>query len=82
MENLLLVQPADFGGQKRKFLRFETLTQVPFDRALIDADLLAPDAIVWLNAYHAALRGMLEPHLDAINDSETLAWLAAATAPI
>jgi Xaa-Pro aminopeptidase len=82
MENLLLVQPADFGGQKRKFLRFETLTQVPFDRALIDADLLAPDAIAWLNAYHAALRAKLEPHLDAIDDSETLAWLAAATAPI
>ena len=82
MENLLLVQPADFGGQKRKFLRFETLTQVPFDRALIDADLLAPDAIAWLNAYHAGVRGMLEPHLDAIDDSETLAWLAAATAPI
>jgi len=82
MENLLLVQPADFGGQKRKFLRFETLTQVPFDRALIDADLLALDAIAWLNAYHAGVRGMLEPHLDAIDDSETLAWLAAATAPI
>ena len=28
LENLLLVQPADFGAQKRKFLKFETLTQV------------------------------------------------------
>jgi Xaa-Pro aminopeptidase len=82
MENLLLVRPADFGGQKRKFLRFETLTQVPFDRALIDAALLAPDAIAWLNDYHAELRGKLEPHLDVIDDAETLAWLAAATAPI
>jgi Xaa-Pro aminopeptidase len=82
MENLLLVQKADFGGQKRKFLRFETLTQVPFDRALIDPELLAPDAIAWLNAYHAELRARLEPHLDAIDDAETLAWLAAAAAPI
>ncbi len=82
MENLLLVQPADFGAQKRKFLRFETLTQVPFDRALIEPDLLSPEAIAWLNAYHAAVWGKLEPHLQAAGDSETLAWLRQATAPI
>jgi Xaa-Pro aminopeptidase len=82
MENLVLVQPADFGAQKRKFLRFETLTQVPFDRALIDPDLMAPDIVAWLNAYHAALRGKLEPYLGAADDSETLAWLRSATAPI
>ena len=82
MENLLLVQPADFGAQKRKFLRFETLTQVPFDRALIEPDLLSPEAIAWLNAYHAAVWGKLEPHLQAAEDSETLAWLRQATAPI
>jgi Xaa-Pro aminopeptidase len=82
LENLLLVQPADFGDQKRKFLRFETLTQVPFDRALIDPDLLTPDAANWLNAYHAKLRLKLEPYLHPANDAETLAWLATATAPI
>ncbi len=82
LENLQLVQPADFGGQKRKFLRFETLTQVPFDRALIDPLLLNPDALNWLNAYHARLRLQLEPLLQPEEDAETLAWLADATAPI
>jgi Xaa-Pro aminopeptidase len=43
LENLLLVQPAGFPPQQRKFLRFETLTQVPFDRALIEPALLTPD---------------------------------------
>ena len=86
LENLLLVQPEDFGGkteaQKRKFLRFETLTQVPFDRALIDPELLNPDALNWLNMYHAGVGQRLEPDLRAAKDAEALAWLAAATAPI
>ncbi len=82
LENLLLVQPAEFGDQKRKFLRFETLTEVPFDRALIDPELLTPEAVGWLNAYHAEVRRKLEPHLNQGHDAETLAWLAAATAPV
>jgi Xaa-Pro aminopeptidase len=82
LENLLLVQPADFGAQKRKFLRFETLTQVPFDRALIDPALLAPDALSWLDAYHDGVRTRLSPLLHGPADAEALAWLKAATAPI
>jgi Xaa-Pro aminopeptidase len=78
MENLVLVQPADFGVQKRKFLRFETLTLAPFDRALIDPALLAPAELAWLNAYHAHVREALTPHLPP----EVADWLQQATAPI
>lgn len=82
LENLLLVQPAELAEQKRRFLRFETLTQVPFDRALIDPELLDPDALAWLNAYHAGVRQRLEPLLRDDADAVALAWLRAATAPI
>jgi Xaa-Pro aminopeptidase len=80
MENLVLVQPADFGDQKRKFLRFETLTLAPFDRALIDPALLPADALGWLNAYHARVRDALSPLLP--DEPEVLAWLESATAEI
>jgi Xaa-Pro aminopeptidase len=80
LENLLLVQPADFAEQKRRFLRFETLTLAPFDRALINPSLLSPEALAWLNAYHLRVRDELSPHL--AEAPEVLAWLAAATAPI
>ena len=41
LENLVLVQPAPFPkAAKKPFLRFETLTLVPFDRALIEPALL------------------------------------------
>jgi Xaa-Pro aminopeptidase len=82
LENLLLVQKAAFGEQKRKFLRFETLTQVPFDRALIDPGLLDADALDWLNAYHAGVLQRLEPFLSDSEDANTLHWLKAASAPI
>jgi Xaa-Pro aminopeptidase len=78
LENLELVQPAAFPETAKKFLRFETLTLVPFDRALIEPELLAPDALSWLNAYHARVQAALAPLLPA----EVKTWLEEATAPI
>jgi Xaa-Pro aminopeptidase len=82
LENLLLVQPAAFRDQRRKFLRFETLTLAPFDRALIAPELLSPDALAWLNAYHARVQAEIGSLLDPVEDAAALAWLEAATAPI
>jgi Xaa-Pro aminopeptidase len=78
LENLVLVQPAAFAAQQRKFLRFETLTLAPFDRALIEPAFLSAAARDWLDAYHARVRAALAPLLDAA----TRDWLEAATAPI
>lgn len=80
LENLVLVQPADFGAQARQFLRFETLTLVPFDRALIAPEMLTPAALDWLNAYHARVYAALAPHLG--DAPEVLDWLARASAII
>ncbi|HVE21174.1 MAG TPA: aminopeptidase P family protein [Acidocella sp.] len=80
LENLLLVQEADFPDARKTFLRFETLTLAPFDRALIDPAQLEPAARTWLNAYHERVRATLSPHLaaqPAVQD-----WLNRATAPI
>jgi Xaa-Pro aminopeptidase len=82
LENLLLVQPAEFPASKRKFLHFETLTLAPFDKALIETGILSPAALAWLNMYHARVRLILSAHLDPARDAETLAWLALATQPI
>lgn len=78
MENLLLVQKANLPAAQKPFLRFETLTLVPFDRALIEPDLLSPDALNWLNAYHATLRTIL---LSLLSE-DAQAWLCEATAPL
>jgi len=78
LENLLLVQPVDLPGAMKPFLRFETLTLAPFDRALIDPALLDPGEVSWLDAYHARVLTEVGPNLDPAERS----WLAEACAPL
>ena len=59
------------------FLKFETLTLFPIDRALIDPDLLTRSEKAWLNTYHATVFEQLAPHL---NPEET-AWLQEKCQP-
>jgi Xaa-Pro aminopeptidase len=82
LENLELVQPVDFPGATKKFLHFETLTLAPFDRQLIDPTLLTPEALQWLNRYHARVMAAIAPLLTEPSDGTALEWLRRATAPI
>ena len=74
LENLLLVRPAAPPDANRPFLRFETLTWAPFDRALIEPSLLTAAELGWLNAYHARVLAVVGPRLDAAEH----AWLEVA----
>jgi Xaa-Pro aminopeptidase len=74
-ENLVLVREA---AGIEDFFEFETLTLAPFDRALIDRDLLDAREIEWLNAYHALVRDTLSPELS----DENATWLHEVTAAI
>jgi Xaa-Pro aminopeptidase len=74
LENLLLVQPADLPDANRPFLRFETLTWAPFDRALIEPSLLTAEELAWLNAYHAQVFARVGARIGA----EERSWLEIA----
>jgi Xaa-Pro aminopeptidase len=76
LENLLLVQQAEFAAGSKPFLRFETLTLAPFDRRLITPALLDAHELAWLNEYHARVLAEVGPQLDA----PTRAWLAECCA--
>jgi Xaa-Pro aminopeptidase len=79
IENLVLVTaPQAIAGGDREMMGFETLTLAPIDRRLIVKDLLAPDEIAWLDAYHARVRQELAGELDA----DARRWLTEATAPL
>ncbi len=77
LENLVLVVPADVPSGK-PFLQFETLTLAPFDRVLIDPELLLPSELAWLNAYHARVAHDIAPKVPA----DVAAWLTEACAPV
>ena len=74
LENLLLVQAADFPAARKPFLRFETLTLAPFDLRLIEPATLEPSERRWLDAYHARVLAEVGPMLDAADR----AWLGQA----
>lgn len=78
IENLVLVEPRAIAGGERPMLGFETLTLAPYDRRLIEPDLLEPEERAWIDAYHARVRDALASGLDA----GTRDWLERATAPL
>jgi len=77
LENLTAVKEVETNGYGR-FLRFETLTMVPFDLDAVIPELLGEECRNVLNAYHAKVRKTLKPYLT----EEENAWLADATRAI
>ncbi len=77
LENLTAVEEVAANGYGR-FLRFETLTMVPFDLDAVIPELLGEECRGLLNAYHAKVRKSLAPYM---TDEENL-WLADATRAI
>ncbi|MCR6633001.1 MAG: aminopeptidase P family protein [Magnetospirillum sp.] len=79
IENLVAVVDASRPqGGERDLLAFDTLTVVPFDRALIEPALLDQEERAWVDAYHAQVAAELAPLLGA----EERAWLERATRPL
>ncbi len=78
IENLLLVQRADMPGTTRPFLRFETLTLAPYDRALIDPALLTDEERTWIDAYHVRVAAAVGPSMTG----PAAAWLKTACAAL
>jgi Xaa-Pro aminopeptidase len=78
IENLVLVVPREIEGAEKEMLGFETLTFAPIDRRLIDAEMLEPEELIWLNCYHAHVLARIGPRVKGAD----LEWLQAACAPI
>lgn len=75
IENLVVVEPRTIAGAEREMLGFDTLTLAPIDLRLVERKLMDDDEIKWLDAYHARVRKVLSPLIDA----QTRRWLAEAT---
>lgn len=78
IENLILTEPVDIFGGERETFGFETLTFAPYDRRLIDLDLLSNKEIRQINAYHAQVNKLVGPQLQ----EAAARWLAATTMSI
>ena len=77
IENLLIVredEETEFGT----FYRFEPLTMVPYEKKLIDADMLTDEELEQVNRYHRKVYYSLAPYLDAYSSE----WLRLASSPM
>ena len=78
IENLVLVVEKQVGGAEKEMLGFETLTFAPIERRLIVKEMLSPQEIAWLDAYHAEVLAKIGPRLSG-GDRD---WLETACAPL
>ena len=77
LENLYLVKKADNFPQHpggKGWLCFEELTLIPFDRTLIDKNLLSAKELNWLYDYHGRVFNEISPMLDNTEDFQWLTW--------
>ena len=78
LENLYLIQKVDSLPEHPSgngWLGFEALTLVPFDRNLIDRNLLSAEELIWLDGYHRLVFSKISPMLE---HPEDLQWLTRA----
>ena len=78
IENLVLVVEKKIAGAEREMLGFETVTFAPIDRRLIRKDMLSPEEIDWLDAYHRQVVEKIGGNLSGADRD----WLEEACAPI
>ena len=77
LENLYIVKKADNFPQHpggKGWLCFEELTLIPFDRTLIDKNLLSAEELNWLYDYHGRVFSEISPMLDNTEDFQWLTW--------
>ncbi len=75
IENILLCKKSK---SHKGYLCFETLTLCPYDKSLINKDLLNNTEIEWINSYHSEVYNKIAPFTNkAVSD-----WLKEATSPL
>lgn len=77
-ENMILVQKSFHSEEFGDFLQFETLTLFPFDKSLIETQLMTENEIEWINDYHQRVYDKIGQSLAP----ECREWLREKTSPL
>ncbi|XP_066105421.1 xaa-Pro aminopeptidase 2 isoform X1 [Saccopteryx bilineata] len=64
------------------YLTFEVVSLVPYDRNLIDVNLLSPEQLQYLNRYYQTIREKVGPELQRRQLTEEFEWLQKHTEPL
>ena len=77
IENLVHIRRGDDG-----MLYAHDLTLVPYDRRLIQLDMLDAEEAAWIDAYHGRVAREVGPMVGEAGDAGLAAWFEAAVAPL
>lgn len=84
IESIVIVReagtPNNFGN--KGYLGFEHVTMCPIQSTLVDASLMAPWEIKWLDDYHAEVLEKVKPFLEAAGDKRAITWLERECKPL
>uniref|UniRef100_A0A673WHY2 X-prolyl aminopeptidase (aminopeptidase P) 2, membrane-bound n=1 Tax=Salmo trutta TaxID=8032 RepID=A0A673WHY2_SALTR len=80
IEDVVVIVPAHtkYG---HKYLTFETVSLVPYDRKLIDTSLMSPQQLQWLDNYYLTIRKLMGAELDRQGLTEEKKWMLKHTVP-
>ena len=62
-----------------EFIRFESVTLVPYEPKLIDFSLMNPSQIDWFNQYNKNVLKAVIPRLKSVDDAKTIALITERT---
>ena len=62
-----------------EFIRFESLTLVPYEPKLIDFTLMNPSQIEWFNEYNQKIMEQVVPRLKEVENADTIQWITERT---
>lgn len=82
IESVVQVKEANTPNNFRntKFHGFETITQVPLCKNLMNLDLMSKEEIEWVNKYHAGVYKACKSYFD--KDESALKWLERECSPL
>ena len=78
VENMVHIRRSDADGM----LECRDLTLVPYDRRLIDLEMLNRDEIEWIDAYHRRIGDEIGALVREAGDAGLAGWFEAAIAPL
>lgn len=80
LETAIVVKPATLKYKNyKKFYEFDVLTLVPFEKKLIDVDLLDESEIDWLNTYNKRIRDVMGKEIKNQGKQEVYDYMMSLT---
>ncbi|XP_043913001.1 xaa-Pro aminopeptidase 2 [Protopterus annectens] len=83
IEDVVLVVDADvkYNFSEQSYLRFETISLVPYNRRLIDTSIMRREQVDYLNQYYKKIRDLVGPELQNQKLTEEHDWMMKQTEP-